>query len=176
MRERSGNAEIPVAASEASRPDFGEKAALLVATLFGLGRAPIAPGTVATIAAIPLQIALAFLPSPRWSGWAQGIAILLTALAGVAAASVAERRAGHNDPSEVVIDEVAGYLVTMFLIPPGVLTVVSGFLAFRVLDIVKPWPADLAERLPRGWGIMADDIICGIYANVLLRGVWWLLR
>ena len=157
-------------------PAPAERFALLVATFLGTGYAPVASGTVATAATIPLQLAVALLPPPAARVWAQAAAILVTSLGGVVAASIAERRAGHQDPSHVVIDEVAGYLLTMFLVPPTLSTVTAGFLLFRVFDIVKPWPAGPAEHLRGGWGIMADDLICGAYACGILHAGLWLLR
>jgi phosphatidylglycerophosphatase A len=138
-------------------------------SFFGTGYAPIASGTVATAAAIPLYLALAFLPPPASRPWIYLGATLLVALGGAVAAGVMERRLGIDDPSEVGIDEVAGFLVAMLLVPPGLLTITCGFLLFRVFDIVKPWPAGPAERIGGGWGIMADDIVCGIYANLVLQ-------
>lgn len=157
-------------------PTTSERVALATATYLGTGYAPIASGTVATAAAIPLQLAVALLPPPGLRVWAQAAAILAASLGGVLAATIVERRLGRHDPSEVVIDEVAGYLLTMFLIPPGLLTVACGFLLFRIFDIVKPWPAGPAEKLPHGWGIMADDLVCGLYANLILRAGLWLFR
>src|SRR5262249_12665978 len=89
--------------------------------------------------------------------------------AGIAAAGVMERRLGYHDPSEVVVDEVAGVLITMLFLPLTIATCVAGFLLFRALDVLKPWPASRAERLPGGWGIMADDILCGIIANIVIH-------
>ncbi len=144
-----------------SRP----RAARLVATFFGIGHVSLAPGTVATIAAIPLYLA----------AWYTGghvavmaLAILLM-MAGIAAAGSLESSLGYHDPPEVVIDEVAGFLTTMAFLTPGPLTVTGGFLLFRALDIIKPWPASAAEKLRGGWGIMADDIVCGLMANMLLQ-------
>jgi phosphatidylglycerophosphatase A len=157
-------------------PTPSERVALATATYLGTGYAPIASGTVATAAAIPLQLAIALLPPPGMRVWAQTAAILATSLGGVLAATIVERRLGRHDPSEVVIDEVAGYLLTMFMIPPTIATVASAFFLFRILDIVKPWPAGPAERLPRGWGVMADDLMCGVYGNLILHTGLWLFR
>ena len=77
----------------------------------------------------------------------------------------------RRDPGLVVIDEVAGMLLTLLAVPVGPVGIVIGFLAFRLFDIVKPFPARQAEALPRGWGVMADDIVAGIYAQVALRMV-----
>jgi phosphatidylglycerophosphatase A len=82
---------------------------------------------------------------------------------------VAERHFGRIDPGQVVVDEVAGMLVTLFLVRVGWLGAFGAFLLFRIADIVKPYPANRLERLPGGLGIMADDVMAGIYANVALR-------
>jgi len=156
-------------------PTLAERAAIVFATWFGTGYAPVASGTVATAAAIPLQLAVALLPPPAARIWWQLGAILFTSIAGVVAAGILERRLGRHDPSEAVIDEVAGYLVTMFLVPPTLVTVACGFLLFRVFDIVKPWPAGPAERIGGGRGIMADDLICGVYACLILHAGLWVL-
>lgn len=136
-----------------------------VATFLGVGHFPFASGTVATAATIPLYLAL-FLAG---GNPAVLLAALVVTLAGVAAAGALERQLGYHDPSEVVVDEVAGFLLTMLWIPLSAGAVVAGFLVFRALDVLKPWPASRAERLPGGWGIMADDVICGLLANVILR-------
>src|SRR5262249_24519043 len=145
-----------------------DRASIVLATWFGTGYAPVASGTVATAAAIPLQLAVALLlPRGQQRLW-QSAAIVLLYLAGIYGAGVLERRLGREDPSEAVIDEVAGYMVTMFLVPPTLITVASGFLLFRLFDVVKPWPAGPAERLGGGLGIMPDDLLCGLYVCVLL--------
>lgn len=157
------------------RPTLLERGALLLGTFLGTGYAPVASGTVATAAAIPLWLAIVLLPAGELRPAVEIGALAVAILAGVAAASVMERRLGVHDPSEVVIDEVAGFLLTMLFIPPTILTVTAGFFLFRIFDIVKPWPAGPAERLPRGWGIMADDLVCGIYANLILHAALRLL-
>jgi len=136
-----------------------------VATFLGTGLAPFASGTVATIATLPLYL-LVF-----WAGGDIAVAgaAVLSTVVGIAAAGVVERSLKYHDPSEVVIDEVAGFFVTMLWVEPGVVSCAAGFLLFRALDVLKPWPASRAEKLPGGWGIMADDVICGIIANVILR-------
>jgi len=146
-----------------------ERAAVIFATWLGTGYAPVASGTVATAAAIPLQLAVALLPPVGMRVWAQGAAIAVTAVLGSFAAGILEKKLGREDPSEAVIDEVAGYLVTMFLVPPTILTVAAGFLLFRIFDIIKPWPAGPAERMHGGFGIMADDLVCGVYACLILH-------
>jgi len=143
-----------------------------VATCLGVGYAPLASGTAGTLAAVGIYLA----------GWGVGghygvllLALLVTA-AGVPAASILEKQVGYHDPSEVVVDEVAGFLVTMIFVEPAVWTVIAGFLMFRALDVLKPWPASALERLPGGWGIVADDLACGVMANAALQTGLWLLK
>jgi len=133
--------------------------------MFGAGRAPIVPGTVGTLAAVPLAVlAEHFLPAWGFLAAALGIAIL-----GVWASGVAARVMAVRDPGQVVIDEVAGYFVTLLFLPAGAWTLLLGFILFRAMDIIKPQPARWAEGLPGGWGIVADDLIAGVYANLALR-------
>jgi phosphatidylglycerophosphatase A len=139
--------------------------AVLVATLCGAGRSPIVPGTVGTLAAMPLAIAAQRL-LPAW-GFLAAAACL--ALLGVWASGVAARVMALHDPRAVVIDEAAGLFVTLLFQPAGTRTLVLGFVLFRAMDIIKPPPARRAERLPGGWGIVTDDLIAGVYANLALR-------
>ena len=87
----------------------------------------------------------------------------------------AEKALGSVDPGPIVIDEVMGMLITLFLIPAGWGGLLLGFLLFRVLDVVKPFPAGWLERLPGGFGVMSDDAMAAIYANLLLRGAYYLV-
>jgi phosphatidylglycerophosphatase A len=91
---------------------------------------------------------------------------------GVAASSFCVRAFGQKDPSRVVIDEVVGFMITMFCIPCTFRTVLLGFFIFRLADIIKPFPARRSEKLPSGWGIMMDDVWAGVYGNILLRIIW----
>ncbi len=79
------------------------------------------------------------------------------------------RRAGVEDPGRVVVDEMVGMWATLLWLPWNLGTAIAGFLLFRAMDVLKPYPARQLEGLPRGWGIMADDVMAGIYANLLLR-------
>lgn len=129
-----------------------------LATVLGVGHFPVASGTAATVLAIPLWLAA------HAAGGHALVLVLAVALSllGALAAGIMEDRLGYHDPSEVVIDEVAGFFTTMLFVPPGLVACLAGFLIFRALDVLKPWPASAAEKLPRGWGIMADDIVCGL--------------
>lgn len=145
--------------------------ARLIATVGYCGTVPVAPGTVGSAAGIVLLILV------RSSGSASLEALVLGVLAavGVWAASAVERDCGQTDPPSVVIDEVAGMLVTLLWLPVGWVGGLAGFLAFRIFDIVKPWPARAAERLPGGWGVMADDLVAGAYAALAVRALAWMV-
>ena len=141
-----------------------------IATTGPAGYAPIAPGTVGSAVGV-----LIYLATSRWSFQFQALLVIVVAAAGVWAASVAAVHFSRSDPSQVVIDEVAGQLLTyvgLSLNWPGVL---AGFLLFRALDIIKPWPARRLEHLHGGTGIMADDLMVAVYANLILRGVAYAL-
>ena len=145
----------------------GRAVAWTLATWFGCGRVPKAPGTAGTVGAIPLYLLLAHAGRPG-----VGIAAMVATFVGVWAASVVARQLGTKDPQIVVIDEVAGFLVTM--VPVGVVSwqaVLSGFVLFRLLDSLKPWPIRLAEKLPSGWGIVLDDVVAGVFGAALMLGL-----
>ena len=93
--------------------------------------------------------------------------IALTVVAVWAAGKIADQQ--HPDPSEVVIDEVVGMMVTLAYLPWSFVSIGLGFLLFRVFDILKPPPARQLESLPGGWGIVIDDVVAGVYANLALR-------
>ena len=135
-----------------------------LASLFGLGKAPVAPGTVASlIAGVPC-----FLVAGRFSWQVQLALFAIVTMTGWYVSENAERELGRSDPSEIVIDELCGYLVAMAGHPLSFASILTGFLLFRLFDIWKPWPIRLVDRrLPGGIGIMADDILAGIFANVL---------
>ena len=101
--------------------------------------------------------------------------MLIVVTAGIWSANLAERHYGREDPGEVVVDEVAGMMLTVLWLPGGWGTLLIGFLAFRFFDIVKPFPARMAEQLPGGWGVMTDDLVAGLYGYALVRTVLWLL-
>ena len=137
--------------------------ALLVATACGVGYAPLAPGTFGSAAGLVLWWLL-----PR-DPWSQGVAIVLLFVGGSLAGNVAERHFKRADPGQVVIDEVMGMLITLFMNPVGWKGLLVAFLLFRVADVIKPYPANRLEGLPGGWGVMADDGMAGVYANLALR-------
>jgi len=138
--------------------------ATLIATFFGIGRMRPGPGTWGSAAAMLLWAVLAhFLPASLRTPVVIAIAVLVT-LIGIPAATQAARSSGSKDPQVVVIDEVAGQLITLIAVPLGWKTFLAGFILFRGFDIVKPPPVRQLERLPEGTGIVLDDIAAGIYA------------
>jgi phosphatidylglycerophosphatase A len=142
------------------------RVAKAIASFFYVGFIPVIPGTFGSLAGLILYFLLQTVPS--WQIYL-GVVMVVT-FAGVWAAGKAEKGSGIVDPSFVVIDEVAGQLITLFLIPPKWFYVLPAFVLFRFLDIVKPIPARQAERLPHGWGIMSDDVLVGIYGCILMHG------
>jgi len=143
---------------------------LLIATCGYIGFAPVAPGTVGSAAGV----ALFYLIRGVDAAWAQPALIVALFAAGVWAATEAERALGGTDPGPVVIDEVVGMLITLAWIPVTPLGALVGFLIFRVLDVVKPWPSRQFESLHGGLGIMADDAMAAVYGHLLMRGLLWL--
>lgn len=154
-----------------------------ILTGLGTGYLPVAPGTWGSAAATA-----AFLLAAWLSGCsAPVVAAVMIALAAAASAAcvawggLAEAAFGRKDPSQCTIDEWAGQAVALCLVPLGrgptglLIAAAVGFLTFRLFDIVKPPPARLAEKLPAGWGILADDLVAGVYANVATQLVLRLL-
>ncbi|HEX8796466.1 MAG TPA: phosphatidylglycerophosphatase A [Polyangiaceae bacterium] len=138
-----------------------------LATWFGCGRVPKAPGTAGTVGAIPLYLLLA-----RTGRAGVGLAAMVATFVGVWAASVVAKQLSAKDPQVVVIDEVAGFLVTM--VPVRIVSwqaVLSGFVLFRLLDSLKPWPIRRAEKLPGGWGIVLDDVVAGVFGAAAMVGL-----
>ncbi len=143
-------------------------AAQILATWFGVGLMPKAPGTFGALAALPLAW-LIVLGSGRTGLLA---ATLLAFAIGWWAADVYATRAGSHDPGAVVIDEVAGQWLTLVAVPLTLPGYALGFVLFRVFDIVKPWPVSWADRsVGGGLGIMLDDVLAGLYAAAALIGL-----
>ncbi len=141
------------------------KIVLILASWFGSGLMPKAPGTFGTLAAIPLVFIMNLL------GIYFGSLFLIAFLFLAVWASESSRiLLEKEDPSEVVIDEAVGLLMTVFLLPLSVPVVILGFILFRVSDILKPFPIRMIDQnIKGGWGIVLDDVVAGIYANVCIR-------
>jgi phosphatidylglycerophosphatase A len=155
---------MPDAALDAQRSPRSAGVAALVATALGSGYSPIAPGTAGSLVGLALFWPMSGL---FWPVLLAAIAVLF--LLGVHCASRVAAQVGRKDPGIVVVDEVAGMWVTLLAVPFTPVTAALGFVAFRVMDVFKPWPARQLEGLPGGWGIMADDIMAGVYANLLVQ-------
>ena len=132
-----------------------------VASGFGLGLLPGAPGSWASAATLPL----AWLIASQWGSVGLYAAAAIVFCIGVVASDRMIRRIGIEDPSVIVIDEIAGQLLVLAALPMTLPAYIVGFIAFRICDVLKPWPASLADRrLGGGFGAMADDIIAAGYA------------
>lgn len=140
----------------------------LIATWFFVGKIPKAPGTWATIATLPLALAMNSVGPIVYMGF-----IFLILLIGIIAADFYEKATSVADNSEIVIDEVVGFLITMLWLPATWQAYGLGFILFRILDILKPFPIGyLDKRVKGGMGIMIDDLVAGIIANVVLQQLY----
>ena len=148
--------------------------AVFLATAGYSGYFPIAPGTVGSAVGLVLYAAMRWLDPPYFAAAELAVMVCLF-VAGVWAGTTAERYFGGIDPGPIVLDEVVGMLLTLAFIPVGVTGAVAGFFLFRVFDVIKPFPARRFEALHGGLGVMADDAMAGIYANLTLRLLIWLL-
>ena len=139
--------------------------AVFLATAAYTGYFPVAPGTVGSAVGLAVYAAVWWTGSPL----VEVAVILLLFAAGVWAGTVAERYFGGIDPGPIVLDEVVGMLITLAFIPVGWPAALAGFFLFRVFDVIKPFPAGRLEKLHGGLGVMADDAMAAVYANVSLR-------
>lgn len=139
-----------------------------LATFFKIGKISKAPGTVATLATIPVWYLLAQTGPFIY----MAVTFLLFPI-GVWAASIYEERTGTHDSKEIVIDEVVGFLITMTWLPITWQSAVLGFLIFRFFDIVKPPPIrQLDKKVPGGFGVMVDDVVAGIMSSILMQLIY----
>jgi phosphatidylglycerophosphatase A len=144
------------------------RTARALATWFGCGLVPKAPGTMGTLGAIPLY----WLVVREGGQLAVAVAALLVTSIGVWAASVVQRDLGVEDPQVVVIDEVAGVLFVLAASPPTLIGTAVGVVLFRLFDQLKPWPAFVAERgLPGGWGVVFDDVFAGAWGAAAITAL-----
>ena len=145
--------------------------AVFLATVGYCGYSPVAPGTVGSAAGLLIYLLVWWTQSPIVE---IGLIAVLFA-AGIWAGTTAEHYFGGIDPGPIVIDEVVGMLITLAFIPVGWTGALAGFVLFRIFDIIKPFPARRFEALHGGLGVMADDAMAAVYANLSLRGLLWLL-
>ncbi len=167
MREGIRDSGFGIRPDDDQNPNFRSRittaVALTCATACGVGYAPLAPGTFGSAAGL---LVWWLLPAPPA---VQATTIAALFVLGSWSGTVAERHFGKTDPGQVVLDEVMGMLITLFLVPVGWMGALGGFLLFRVADVIKPYPANRLERLPGGMGVMADDAMAAVYANIALR-------
>lgn len=148
------------------RPSGRPGAWVLLAAWGPCGYVPVAPGTAGTLGAIPLYLAL----SRAGAGAYVAFTFAFAALA-MLAAERAGRYWGVADASPIVIDEVAGYLVTMSLVPFSWPSALAGFVLFRIFDVLKPWPASALDRIKNGAGVVLDDLAAGVWAAAALAAL-----
>jgi len=143
--------------------------ARLAATLFGVGRLRPGPGTWGSLATVLIWWWLSFRIAPRAQPFAAVLLALVAILIGIPAATRVARAVQLKDPQFVVIDEVAGQLITMIAVPVSWKSLLAGFILFRGFDTVKPPPARQLEQLPEGLGIVMDDVAAGLYALLIMH-------
>ncbi len=139
-----------------------------LATLFGVGKISKAPGTVATLATVPIWYALA-----QTGPLVYMVVVFLLFPIGIWAAQIYERQSDTHDAKEIVIDEVVGFLITMTWLPITWQSAALGFCLFRFFDIVKPPPIrQLDKKIPGGFGVMVDDVAAGIISSILMQLIY----
>jgi phosphatidylglycerophosphatase A len=144
---------------------FRERAVLFMATGFFIGTVPFASGTFGSLIGLPVCFLLS-----RLNFLQSVICILVFILFAIGIASAAEKILKQKDPGQIVIDEIAGLMVTFAGLPFNLKTVLAGFIIFRVFDILKPFPIrNLEKRVGGGSGIVLDDVLAGVYSNLILR-------
>ena len=148
----------------------GARLAQAIATMGGLGYAPLGSGTFGTLGGVAVVLLL-----PRGL-IAETVSLLLLLAIGAGAARAVSAAWGTDDDSRIVVDEVAGYLAAMYLLPRTFGICCTAFILFRILDTWKPGPVGAAERIPGAWGIMLDDLLAGALVNVTLHAVRLALR
>jgi phosphatidylglycerophosphatase A len=137
----------------------------VLASVFGAGYAPVASGTVGSFVTL---VAIWLLPLTRLR---IAVALVVVVLIGIWAGSRVERVLGRKDPGVIVIDEVAGMLLSVIWLPRTIPVLVAAFLLFRLFDVWKPFPARESQALTGGIGVMVDDLIAGFYTLILTMGV-----
>ena len=146
-----------------------KKIAYTIATGFGSGYFPLIPGTAGSFIALMIFVLIP-LDNVSWL-----IICLIVFFTGVWAAQIVEREHG-KDPGLVVIDEFVGQWISLLFLPRIFLVFLAAFIIFRILDILKPFPANDSQKLAHGWGIMIDDVIAGIYTNAIIQLVIFFLK
>ena len=152
-------------------PDLLRNPMQFLAFGFGSGLSPKAPGTAGTLVAIPIYLLIADLGLLHYT-----LFIAVTSLLGIWICGVASRQLNVHDHPGIVWDEFVGYWITMWAVPADWTWIIAGFVAFRVFDIVKPWPISVLDRrVDGGLGIMVDDMLAGVMACITLHIAMWLV-
>lgn len=145
--------------------------AKIISTIFGVGYFPLAPGTMGSLAAL-----IVYWICPEINALQLAMIILGISALGIYTATITEREMKNKlgqergiDPGIVVIDEVIGMLIALLFVPKTALFLIAAFIFFRIFDITKPYPIRRMEKFPGGWGIVLDDVIAGIYANIAIQ-------
>lgn len=141
----------------------------IIATFFGVGYAPVAQGTLAALAVLPVYYLV------RGNSWLFAGSTIFLIILGFSVSGRAERIFGKKDASQVTIDDASGMLLALFLIPQRPAYIIAAFILFRMFDILKVPPAKRLEGLKGSPGIMLDDIVAGIYANLILQTIRYAL-
>ena len=136
----------------------------LISSFFFIGYSPYAPGTIGSLAGLGLYLILS-----QHSLRLYCLILGLLFITGILIGKKAEEAFGKKDCRKFVLDEVCGMLIALAMVPFGLFYIITGFILFRLFDILKPFPAKLAEKLPHGWGVMLDDVVAGIYTNLALQ-------
>ncbi len=136
-----------------------------IATCFKVGYLPLAPGTWGSVFAILLWWVLL----KDLNTYIFGVVIIIFLLIGIVVSNIIIDQSGDHDPSHIIIDELVGQWLALFLLPEGFFNIAISFILFRFFDIIKPWPIRLIEKLPKGLGVMSDDFTAGLITLVLIQ-------
>jgi phosphatidylglycerophosphatase A len=150
--------------SRTDRPGLADRLAVVIASVGGAGYAPLAPGTVGSLITVIALWLVPFTPAGLI------VTLVVVIVAGIWAGSRVERLLGVEDPGLIVIDEVAGMMLSVITLPRTLPVLLTAFVLFRVFDVWKPFPARESQALPGGVGVMIDDLIAGLYALILVAG------
>jgi phosphatidylglycerophosphatase A len=143
---------------------------LFLATGFGAGFSPVVPGTAGTLVAIPLCLLITRIPSPLFE-----LTVVTFFFFSSWISDRAQTHWGRKDDRRIVIDEIMGFLITITWVPQTVLSVTLAFFLFRLFDIVKPPPIRRLEKVKMGYGVVLDDLLAGVYANIVLRVILFIV-
>ena len=137
----------------------------IASTCFYLGKIPIAPGTMASLATLLIW---SLIPLNYFN---QIIILIILFTIGIISSKIVAKEMNEKDPSEIVIDEVVGMGISLFMLPNEIILYLFAFIIFRILDILKPSFIYSIQKLPNGWGIMLDDVVAGIFTWLICQGI-----